>query len=417
MIGDSTGPNTQPPTPNLQLHLAKRLLEVVGRAAMAGHGLADAVWGPRARYPRDIRPVRRVLVIRLDLLGDVVFSIPTIQSVQRTFPDARVDVLVLPYTAPVVACVPGVGLVHSIDVNQFRRPKGLRYLPSLLEKVFALRRQKYDVALGLSGVTGGLFAVFSGARWRVGYREEAYWGCYNVPLTGRRYRRPQHEVEYCLDLVRGLGIGGCGLGDGGLISPYLPTPERLTLVPGPPTPNPQPLPAPPFAVLVPGASNGAAKRWPAEYWSSLGDRLARERALDIVISGSSSERALGMAVADGMEQACVNLAGETSVEELMDLLSHAAVVVAGDTGPLHLAAALGRPVVGIFGPTDPRNTGPMAKVMGVVRLGLSCSPCYDLRSPADCKLPDRSVACMWGLPPERVYAEVCRVLDETSDEA
>jgi lipopolysaccharide heptosyltransferase II len=164
-------------------------------------------------------------------------------------------------------------------------------------------------------------------------------------------------------------------------------------------------------VLVPGASNGSAKRWPVPYWTKLGDRLERERGLAVVVTGSASERDLAAAVVSGMEAPALNLAGQTNLEELRALLVEATLVISGDTGPLHLASALGRPVVGIFGPTDPVNTGPLAPTAATVRLGLSCSPCYDLQSPAECKLPDRSVACMWGLRPERVFAAACEVLD------
>ena len=94
--------------------------------------------------------------------------------------------------------------------------------------------------------------------------------------------------------------------------------------------------------------------------------------------------------------------------ELID--AGARVVVAGDTGPLHLASAVGTPVVGVYGPTDPRNTGPLGLGAHVVRLGIGCSPCYDLTGPAECKLPDRSVACMWGLSPDRVFESVAAVV-------
>jgi len=170
-------------------------------------------------------------------------------------------------------------------------------------------------------------------------------------------------------------------------------------------------------VLVPGASNGAAKRWPSAHWSALADWLHDERGLRIVLSGTAAERELARAVARGMRAPSDNLAGETTLDELAQLLAGAAVVVAGDTGPLHLAAALGAPVVGIYGPTDPANSGPRVERSAVVRLGLSCSPCYDLRSPADCKLPDRSMPCMWGITPERVYAAVDRLFDRTQPSA
>jgi ADP-heptose:LPS heptosyltransferase len=107
----------------------------------------------------------------------------------------------------------------------------------------------------------------------------------------------------------------------------------------------------------------------------------------------------------------MNLAGSTSLDDLIALLAQAAVVVAGDTGPLHLAAALQTAVVGIYGPTDPVNTGPLGERAEVVRLGVFCSPCYDLRTPADCKLPDRSMICMQELSPKLVSDAVARVLD------
>ena len=165
----------------------------------------------------------------------------------------------------------------------------------------------------------------------------------------------------------------------------------------------------PYAVLVPGASNGSAKRWPPTHWARLADLIANEHGLEIVLSGAGSERSLAEHVARSMRVPSRNTAGETSVTELVQLLAGARIVVAGDTGPLHVAAALGRPVVGIFGPTDPVNTGPISARSEVLRLGLPCSPCYDLRSPADCKLPDRSIACMWGIAPDLVFATVQRV--------
>jgi ADP-heptose:LPS heptosyltransferase len=142
----------------------------------------------------------------------------------------------------------------------------------------------------------------------------------------------------------------------------------------------------------------------------LGDGLAADLGLTLVIAGGASERALAQGILDIVAAPAANLAGRTSLEDLICLLAEAEVVVAGDTGPLHLAAALGTPVVGIYGPTDPANTGPLSERAEVVRLGVACSPCYDLRTPADCKLPDRSTICMTDLAPPRVFAAVTRVL-------
>jgi ADP-heptose:LPS heptosyltransferase len=407
------------------LHAARAGLNALGTAAIGLYGMWSWLHGPR--FPLTREEVRRILVVRLDLLGDVVLSMPALSALAAAYPDARIDVLALPYTALVLAHVPGVHRIHALDVNRYRRPVGLRYIGQLVRTVAMLRGQRYDLAVGLSGLTGGLFAVLSGARWRVGYRDSTYRGAYNVAVPGRRYRPRQHEIEYCLDLVQALqrrtreGTAPASAvtavtGDTHEIRRPEPMTPRLHWE-GAPWPDLGPERAHgggrgprPYAVLVPGASNGAAKRWPPGSWSQLGDLLRRELGLDVVLSGSASEQALTAEVARGMNEPCANTAGRTDLEELAALMDGATVVVAGDTGPLHLAAALGVPVVGIYGPTDPDNSGPRSEHAVVVRRGLSCSPCYDLRTPADCKLPDRSMPCMWEITPDRVRDAVVELL-------
>lgn len=392
----------------LALHVARGMLSACGASVCAVYGAWSWVHGPRVRLPLSPAEVRRILVIRVDLLGDLVFSLPTIQALADAYPRARVDALVLPYTAPVLSGVRSVGRIHTLDVHRYRRPRGVGELATLVGTIRALRQERYDLAVSLSGTVGGVLALASGARVRVGHIGDSYRGCYNVAVPGRRYDRPVHEVEYGLELVRALGPA---------LRPQRPriTGEWDKAVEATDPPSRFDLcPRPPYAVLVPGASNGSAKRWPARYWSALADRLARERRLGIALVGSAAERELAAEVARGTAAPVHNLAGRTTVQDLMAMLAGATIVVAGDTGPLHLAAALGRPVIGIYGPTDPVNTGPMAEHGSVVRLGLPCSPCYDLRTPAECKLPDRSIACMWGVEPDRVYAAVCELLDSVS---
>lgn len=393
--------------------VAQHALNMLAAVVLGAYGLWSWFHGPRARLPFRPADVRHVLVIRLDLLGDAVFSIPTVEAIAAAFPAASVDCLALPYTAPVLRRIPCVTRVHDLDVNRYRRLVGLSQSGALLATVRSLRASDYDLALGLSGRMGGVFAVLSGARWRVGYASETYRGCYNLPVAGRRYERPQHEVEYCLDLVRSLRIAVAHTVPALRLSAAAASgygsqqaaPREIGR-------RPAGWPTRPYAVLVPGASNGSAKRWPAAYWAEVGDQLAAARGVSIVVAGSAAELELARNVARRMRGVPIILAGETSVDDLCMLLAEADLVMGGDTGPLHLAAALGAPVVGIFGPTDPINTGPLGTRATTVRLGLACSPCYDLRTPADCKLPDRSIACMWGLRADRVYAAARQMLGD-----
>jgi ADP-heptose:LPS heptosyltransferase len=72
----------------------------------------------------------------------------------------------------------------------------------------------------------------------------------------------------------------------------------------------------------------------------------------------------------------MDLAGRTSLRELVVLLERAELVIANDSGPMHIAAALGKPLVSLFGPTNPVRTGPYLRGDSVVRVEIPCSPCY-----------------------------------------
>lgn len=357
------------------------------------------------RHPRpDPSRVRRVLLVRLDLLGDVVFSLASVQALKEAMPQAAVTMLVLPMAAPVAAASPAVDEVLTLDVNQYRRPSGWRRWREIVDTVWALRARQFDVCLCLHGRIASAFTLLSGAPARVGYAGESYPFTMNIPVPGHRYIRPRHEVDMCLDLVRAVGVparrhypvidlpvGAAALADR-LLSQHGVDPGG------------------PFVVAHPGAANGSAKRWPEEMWAAMADRVQREMSLPVVITGGPGEVGLARAIASRMSIRPAVLAGKTNLLELMGILRRAAVVLSGDTGPLHLAEALGTPVVALFGPTDPAHYGPFLPSSIVLRRDVPCGPCYDMRSPADCKRPDRRPLCMWGITVDEVIRALGSVL-------
>ncbi len=114
----------------------------------------------------------------------------------------------------------------------------------------------------------------------------------------------------------------------------------------------------PFIVLHP-AANWAHKRWPAERFSALGDRLLTERSVMVVVTGGRDDVALADSVRTVMRQPVCMLAGRTSLRVLAACLEQAQLVVSNDTGVLHIAAALHRPLLALYGPTSPFLTGPL----------------------------------------------------------
>ena len=191
---------------------ARRAADLAGWGAFGALGLAtNLASGGRAGEGSarvDRRAVRRILVIRLDLLGDLIFSLPAVRALRAAYPHAELTLLTLPYTRPLVELVPEVDRVLTLDVNRYRRPAGWRHLDEVVRLVRALRVARYDVCVALHGRPAGMLAVLSGARYRVGYAAHAYPFAFNVPVAGRRYARRQHEVEYCLDLARAAGADG-----------------------------------------------------------------------------------------------------------------------------------------------------------------------------------------------------------------
>ncbi len=122
-------------------------------------------------------------------------------------------------------------------------------------------------------------------------------------------------------------------------------------------------------MFCPGAEYGPAKRWP--YFGELAERVA----LPVVLIGSAKERAQCAAIKGR------NLAGETTLDEAIELIAGAQLVVANDSGLMHVAAALGRPQVALFGSSSPQHTPPLSDKARVLWLGIECSPCYARECP------------------------------------
>ncbi len=110
--------------------------------------------------------------------------------------------------------------------------------------------------------------------------------------------------------------------------------------------------------IIPGAARGPSKRWPAERFMEVGQWIGDAAEGRVYVFGSSEEQELGEQVARGIGDHATNLAGKTSVHELICCMKQCKTVICNDSGGMHLAAAAGLPVVAIFGLTDPLKTAP-----------------------------------------------------------
>jgi len=364
------------------------------------------------KYP-PLRPdtfhPKRILVIRLDLIGDLVLSLTVVRALKRTYPEAEIDLLAIPASAKVATYDPYLSEIITYDPNIWRRPQALlrsknwRELRALLRRLHA---RHYDLAISVYANWAAVLAVLSGAKRRVGYGSEGFPGFMTDPVPGGipgrwRHYAPldnKHEVDYCLQLAQAAGA---------TLTPADRRPrlyvdeqtrqqvEQLLRQEGV-------QPDQPLIVCHINSNNGQSKRWPLPFWSMLIDRLIRQEGAAVVLTGATGDLPQIDKVISRMQEHAINLAGKTSLTQLIALLQRADLLISGDSGPLHMGVACGTPIVGIYGPTNPALGGPVDPHATILRSGIWCSPCYNAQAPADC--PFYTTQCMKNILPARVFA-------------
>ena len=332
--------------------------------------------------------VQRIAVLRANAVGDYLFALPALVALRHTYPEARISLLGKRWHREFLEGRPG-----PIDeVIELPALRGITVAPdhppedeaAAAQAVAALRARRFDIVLQLHG--GGRhsnpFVRRLQPRLCAGLRApDAMPLDRDIPYAVWRNER--------LRLLEAVQLVGAQPAE---LAPRLALTERDR------DQLAQALPADagPLAVLQPGASD-ARRRWPAERFAAVGDRLAAEGAR-VAINGSPDEAALTAEVAACMRSPALDLGGRLALGPLAALIARARLLVSNDTGPLHLAHALGTPAVGIYWLLNLLSAGPL--VAGPQRQLLSlrtrCPVCgqenLDQRCPHDaCFVDDVSV--------------------------
>jgi heptosyltransferase-2 len=317
---------------------------------------------------------RRVVVFAPNWLGDVVMALPAMADVIRGSHGTQVDVAARPSIAPLFAMVEGVGEVVTLAG------------PRAATADVAELRDRYDAALLLPNSLQSALTV-----WRAGIPERwGYRANLRGPLLTRAIDKPPrgHQAAYYQHLTTTLGFAP------GPLEPRIDVSESACQA------GAEMLVAAGWdgccllMAIAPGAAYGSAKRWPAESFAELVDRLAR-KGFRAVLVGSSGDLAAGEEV---MGTGVINLIGRTDLPALAGVLVNCRGLVSNDSGAMHFGAALGVRVTAMFGPTEERATRPLGRIEPIVLIhDVWCRPCM-LR---DCPLDHR---CMRGITVDAVFA-------------
>jgi lipopolysaccharide heptosyltransferase II len=322
----------------------------------------------------------KILLIRLRLIGDVVFTTPAIGALRRTFPNAQLAYLVEAPAAPVVR--------HHPDIDQLiiaERPRGIARWRYDVQLARRLRAERFDLVIDFHGGPRSAFLTWAtGAPRRIGYALPGRRWSYTtrVPWT-RSLVPPRHSVLNQWDLLTPLGIGAPDRRRDAVV--MAPDPAAATRV------HTRLLAAAidedaPLIVMHVSAGN-PFRRWPASSFATVAAELAREdRRRRILITSGPSDAAAAEAVAEAARRLAGEAAsgivrtGEFDLPELRALVGRAALYIGGDSGPLHVASTTRTPVVALFGPTLPERSMPWrdpAMAAVAVDAGpLVCRPCH-----------------------------------------
>ena len=336
----------------------------------------------------------RLLVVGPSWVGDMVMAQSLFKTIKAGARKTRITVLAPAWSEPILQRMPEVHATIEMPVGHGRIELGARR-----RLARSIRQHRFAQAIVLPGsFKSALIPWFAGIPKRTGYVGEQRWGLLNdirrpdaraMPLNAQRYA--------ALGIDRGQTISG--------MPPYpalqvdrqqLPaTLSRLGLT----------LDKPALA-FCPGAEFGPAKRWPAEHFAEVA-RSSIEAGWQVWIFGAENDRPVARQINRLSAGNCIDLSGQTRLEEVVDLISCVRYVITNDSGLMHIAAATGRHVIALYGATSSDFTPPLTNRADLLNLGLECSPCFARQCPL------QHHHCMTRLTPGKVLEKIGQAAEAT----
>ena len=335
---------------------------------------------------------KKILIVNVNWIGDVIFSTPFIKTIRDTYPDDYIACLLHPRCAEILKGSPRIDEIIVYDEEGKHKS-----LIGKLMLILHLRKIHFDIAFILHrSFTKALLVFLAGVRERIGYPTKN-----RGLLLTRTIDLPEeevHKVEYFLNLARGSGIKVRESS----YEFFIQDPDRKSVKEF--LKKNGVMDKDRLIVLCPGG-NWGPKRWPKENFAKLADMLAGKPDVRIILSGAKKDIVLVEEIRGMMKNLPVISCGLTTLKELGALLERADLVVANDSGPMHLAVAMRSNVIALFGPTSPGLTGPYGEGnYKVIWKTEGCDvPCYDVTCTDN--------RCMKLITVEDVFKEAEKVLN------
>jgi O-antigen biosynthesis protein len=343
--------------------------------------------------------IRKILVVKLDHIGDFITAIPALRRLHEAFPAAKLTALGPPLISSLLPFVPEIGEVIHFEFFHARSGLGAKKLTAedMAELSRKLAPYNFDLAIDLrkSPDTRPILQ-WTGARWLAGFDRDNWFPWLDVSLEWegdhKNYRKRTHVADDLVRLVDAVVTATKSAGD--VLERKALSPLQLA----------EDLHRRRLVCVHPGVG-AATRQWPADHYAELIDLLVAGYDVNVAVIGGPDEAEIANEVIEKVRDhtAVRSLVGKVNLSELPTLLASSALYVGNNSGPKHIAAGLGVPTVGIHsGAVDAREWGPIGQRAVAVRRDVHCSPCYFAKV-EDCP---RQLACLTDLRPSAVY-EIC----------
>ncbi len=317
--------------------------------------------------------IKKILLISLSNIGDVILSFPVLDILKKDFPLAKLSVVIGPKAESLLkenSC-----LDELIIFNKHQSAL------KMISWIFELRRKHFDLVIDLRNTA---IPFLMGAKKKTPLRtiKRANQHMRDKHLARLRsvynYKEESFK-QYALDIseenrnfVEQLINKEIGKGQK-------------------------------FILIASGAASHT-KRWTEQGFAEAGDALFQRTGFKIVFIGDKTDYKIAKRIAERMKESTINLCGRTSLIQLAILMEKAQCVLSNDSAPMHLASYLNKPVCALFGPTSSQQYGPWSKQSVVIKNNTQCHKCHHLEKEAE-------HTCMEAIKSEQVLSGIFGLLE------
>jgi len=285
---------------------------------------------------------KNILIVRTDRMGDVVLTTPSIRALRKTYPKAKISILLAPSTRDLIDGNPNIDEILIDD-----RKKAHRGMGGFVKLVRLLRAKKFDLAILYHTKKRTNLACFlARIPVRMGYKNSKFGFLLTDPIQDIRHHGKQHEVEYCLNLLKHLGI------EDDQREVYVSIQEesqqwlKQWLKKNKIAKEGQ------LIAIHPGASD-PSRRWPVNRFAELVTEMNQRYVCKLVLIGNFDIRETTRSIISLVDFPILDLTGMTTISQLASLLKRCTLLISNDSGPVHVASGVGTPVVSIFTRNQP----------------------------------------------------------------